>query len=135
MDAERGVATAGIGAAALVILLGIVPYFLGTPPTVSAYYRATPAGPPVVVLFGILEGIVLLAGLRRRSDPATVAGIAVVLGAFATLIAWWWAAAVDPALAGGVSQADAFRQHRWAFAAAASLLGLAAIGYGKAVLG
>lgn len=134
MNRERAAGFVGAAAGMLVLVLGLIPYLLGSPGAVSAYFTAAPVGPPIVALFGILEAIVLMAGLRRRSDPATVAGIAVVLGAFATITAWWWALATEPALAGGVTQADLFRNHRWAFAVASSFLGLAAIGYVRAVL-
>ena len=134
MELDRAAGYGGIAAAVLVLILGFVPYLLGSPAAVSAYYTGAPVGPPMVALFAVLECVVLLAGLRRRSDPATVAGIAVVLGLFATIIAWWWALAIEAALAGGVTQLDLFRNHRWAVAIAASLQAAAAIGYGKAVL-
>ena len=134
MEQERTAGYGGIFAAVLVLILGAVPYFLGSPAAVSAYYTGAPVGPPMVALFAVLELIVLLAGLRRRSDPATVAGIAIVLGLFAAIIAWWWALAIEAALAGGVTQLDLFRNHRWAVAIAATLQVITAVAYGNAVL-
>lgn len=134
MEQERVAGFAGITAAVFVLILGSVPYLLGSPAAVSVYYTGAPVGPPMVALFAILEVIVLLAGLRRRSDPATVAGIAVVLGLFAAVIAWWWAFTIEAALAGGVTQFDLFRNHRWAIAGAASLQAIASLMYGNAVL-
>lgn len=60
------------------------------------YYSAGPFGVGVVGFLAVLLVIVFLSGAQERTDPATVAGVALVgTGALVAFTAVW-ASAVDP---------------------------------------
>ena len=134
MDAERIAAGVGIVAGAAVAVLVAVAFALLDPTAVQPYFAAGPAGPSLVALFALVAVVVLAAGVRRRSDPALMAGVAVVLGAFAAGFAWWWALSVSPSLVGSLTTIASFAYHRWAVAVAATVLLVAAGAYARAVL-
>ncbi|MFB6173975.1 MAG: hypothetical protein ABEI39_04965 [Halobacteriales archaeon] len=133
MDRERIAAGTGIVACLLLVGLAALPYAFGRPSVIRPYYAGAIGGPPLVALFGAVEAIVLLAALRRRSDPAALAGAAVVLGTFGAILAWWWALGTTPALVGGFTRIDAFRFHPWAVGLAALGAALAAGWYARIV--
>ena len=134
MDRERGAAAIGVAACLVVVALSVTPYLIAAPSAVATYYDAGPAGPPLVALFSVVVAIVLAAGVRRRTDPALAAGIAVAFGAFVAAIAWWWALAVSPSLVGGFTTIDAFEYHRWAVGVATLAVPVAGGLYARAVL-
>lgn len=134
MDRERVAATIGLAACLVVLALSAGPYVIADPSAVATYYAAGPAGPPLVSLFSIVVAIVLAAGVRRRTDPALAAGIAVAFGAFVAAIAWWWALSVSPSLVGGFTTIDAFEYHRWALGVATLGVPVAGGLYARAVL-
>lgn len=134
MDAERLSAALGIAGCVAVLVLAAAPYAVADAPAIGVYYRAGVVGPPIVALFAVVAAIVLLAGVKRRSDPALTAGIAVVVGLFMTLVAWSWALAVTPSLVGGLTTAADVEYHRWLFALAALVVLAAAGWYARTVL-
>lgn len=134
MEGERLAAGAGIVAAAAVAVLAGATFALLDPTAVGPYFAAGPVGPPAVALFSLVAIVVLAAGARGRSDPSLMAGAAVVLGAFSAGLAWWWALSVSPSLVGGLTEAASFEYHRWAIAAAATALFVAAAAYARSVL-
>lgn len=134
MVSDRLAAAVGIVAAAATAALAAVPYLLLEPTALGPYVAAGPGGLEVVALFSLVAVVVLAAGATARSDPALMAGGAVVLGAFSTLLGWWWALAVPAALVGGLTDVAGFAYHRWALALAATALLLASVGYARSVL-
>ena len=134
MQEGRLAAGLGLAASAVTAVLALLPYAVLDPTAVRPYVAAAPAGPPVLVLLTLLAVVVLAAGLAGRQDPALVAGAAVVLGTFATIVGWWWALSVTPSLVGSLTDAAAFAYHRWATAVGATVLLAAAAAYARAVL-
>lgn len=134
MERDRIAAGVGVVAAATVAVLVGATYALLDPTALGPYFAAGPTGPPLLALFALVSIVVLAAGAEERSDPPLVAGAAVVLGAFTAGLAWWWALAVTPSLVGSLTELAAFEYHRWAIAAAATVMLAAAAAYARAVL-
>lgn len=126
MDAESLAARLGAATATVLVVLVFVPYFLASSADVGVYYGVTPVGPQLVAVFAVAAAIAFLAAGRGRADPATVAGVALVVGIVTAVFAVWWAASAASA-AGGFTDLAAFEYHRWLVAAAAvALAGVAA---------
>lgn len=134
MQPDRIAGRAGVAAAVATALLGALPYAVLDPTAVGPYVAPGAGGPPLLVLFGLVAALVLAAGLTGRQDPVQMAGAAVVLGAFAAAVGWWWALSVSPSLVGSLTDAASFAYHRWATALAATALLVAAAAYARAVL-
>lgn len=134
MDRERAAAGACVVACGLTVVLAVVPYLLALPATVSLYYRITPVGPPLAALFAVIAAIVVVAGATGRFDPATAAGVGLVLGLVVAVVAWWWAPSVAPSTVASVSANDAFGHHRWLVALAGTAVAATAAWYAAAVL-
>lgn len=140
MDGERAAAGLGVLGAAATVALVVYPYTVGSPAVVGAYYAVGPAGPPLLATFGVIAALALLAGVRRRSDPALTAGVAIVIAAFMTGLGTWWALAVPSSLVGEFGplerawQASVLSAHRWLVVAAAGLTLLGAAWYARRVL-
>lgn len=134
MDVDGVAAGTGIVAAAATAALAAAPYLLLDPTAVGAYVTAGPGGLRLIALFGLVAVVVLAAGAAGRSDPAQMAGAAVVLGAFTAGVAWWWALSLSPSLIGGLTEYALFEYHRWAVATVATGSLLAAAAYARAVL-
>lgn len=83
--------TVGIGAALAVLGLLAAPYLLiPEASAVGTYYNAGAVTPLVAGLFALVTVVVFAAGREGRTDPATAAGVAIVFGGFATLVALVW---------------------------------------------
>jgi hypothetical protein len=134
MDRARAAAAAGVLFAAAAAFLVGATYALLDPTAVGPYFAAGPASPLVVALFALVGVVVLAAGAAERSDPALMAGAALVLGAVSAGLAWWWALSVSPSLVGGLTDAASFDYHRWTVALAATGLLAASAAYARAVL-
>ena len=134
MEPDRLAAAVGVLAAVAVAVVVAATYALLDPTAVGPYFAPGPVGPPVLALFALVSVVVLAAGAEERSDPALMAGAAVVLGLFSTVLAWWWALSVSPSLVGSLTDFAGFAYHRWAIAAATTLLLAAAAAYARAVL-
>lgn len=134
MERDRLAGGLGIVAAAVAVLLVVLPYVVLDVTAVGPYYAAGPGGLPVLTTVLLLAILALAAGLAERQDPATMAGAALVLGGVAAGFAWWWALSVSPSLVGGLTDLAALAYHRWALAGAATVLLLAAAAYARAVL-
>lgn len=134
MEAETAAAGVGVTSGVLVAILVVLPYALGPPAAVGAYYAVGSVGPPVAALFALLASLALLAALRGRTDPAVAAGAAVVLGAVATLLSLSWALAATTDLVGGFTTIDAARYHRHAVLLAAAGVLVGGGWYARAVL-
>lgn len=133
-DSPRLAAWLGVGSAAAVDVLVVVPYALADARAIAVYYGDSLVGPPIAGLFAGVAAVALLAGARGRTDPPVAAGIAVVLGLLAAGLLVSWALGVSPVLVGGLTTESAFRWHRWALAAAGLGLFGGAIWYARLVV-
>lgn len=123
MTAQRRSAELGMVAAVAVVLLVLVPYAVADPRAVWVYYAGL-LGPPLAGLFAAVAAIAFLAAARERTDPASAAGVVVVLAVLTLGLIAPWAVGVSPALVGGMTTVAAFEDHRWALVVGAlALLG------------
>lgn len=143
MQDERLAAGVGVAAAAVVLALTAVPYAVAGSTAISAYYRAGFASPIFVSLLAVVCAITLVSAAQRRADPALAAGIAVTLGAFATVIALLWAVPAREVALGidlsagsvlGVDAATLFAYHPHSVVLASLFLAVAAGVYASATL-
>lgn len=134
MDRGRFAGGLGIAGAATTFLLAVAPYAVLDLTAVGPYVSAGPGALPVLAVFPLLAIVALAAGLAGRQDPASMAGAAVVLGAFTAAIAWWWAFSVTPSLVGSLTDVASFEYHRWSVALAATALFVTSAAYARAVL-
>lgn len=134
MNRERVLGEVGAAACLAVVLLVLVPYLVVDSTAVGVYYDAGPVGPPALALLSGVAGVALLAAARDRSDPATVAGVALVIGVVTTLLALLWATAVTPDVVGGLTEIAAFEHHRWAVVGAAAVVAVTSAWYARMVL-
>lgn len=107
----------GIVSCLAVLLLLSLPYFLAPATAVSVYYGTIPV--PVDLLdtfFALVALIAFGSGLQDRSDPATVAGVTLVLGVFMAVITLWWAVVTPAATLVEAARMDSLSNHRWIFA-------------------
>jgi hypothetical protein len=147
MDLTRRAPQLGIVACLAVIVAAILPYVL-LPEDASAglglYYNAGAFGPTIVAVFAAVNVVVLGAGLGQRSDPVTVAGAALVIGLFMTLMSIEWLVSLpDDAIAGIAAVPDDpdatirvplwLEYHRWAILACSVLVALSAALYARAL--
>lgn len=117
-----------------VVVLVLLPYLLVDSTAVATYYDAGPVGPPVLALLAGVAGVALLAAARDRSDPATVAGVALVVGLATTALALTWALAVAPDVVGGLGEAALLESHRWVLVGACGVMAVASAVYSRLVL-
>lgn len=134
MNRERVVPEIGAAACLAVVLLVLLPYLVVDATGLGVYYDAGPVGPPVLALLAGVAAVALLAAARGRSDPATVAGLALVVGLVTTVLALLWALAVTPDVVGGLSELAALEYHRWAVVAACAAVTASAGWYARLVL-
>lgn len=132
---ERLVARLGALAAVVVVALALVPYAVADPTEVAVYYGVGVVGPPLLAILAGVTAVALLAGAGDRSDPATVAGVAVVFGVVVAGLAVPWALAAGPVVGGMVSVGPSFGAHRWAFTGAALALAVLSVLDAWAVVG
>jgi hypothetical protein len=99
----------------------------------GVYYTFGPAGATVVGALAPLAVVVFLAGWRGRTDPATAAGLTLVLGVGMFVLAALWALAVDPEVVFSFSAAW-MGSHRWVVLGLTAVVPLSAAAYARAVL-
>lgn len=134
MKRVESVALAGAAVCALVVALVTVPYLVADSGAVGVYYAAGPVTPLFVGVLAVVAGMGLLSSAEERSDPATVAGVAVIFGAFMSGLSLAWAFGVDPATVGGLGEVAALQYHRWAVVAASLVVTVLAAWYAKLVV-
>lgn len=120
----------GTLAGVVVLLLVALPYAVTDGSEVSVYYGVGVVGPPLLSLFVAVAAVALLSGAAGRSDPATVAGVALVLGVAVAGFAALWALEAG-SVVGGMTTSATFDYHRWALLAAATVLAAAAAWYAR----
>lgn len=121
MDETR-LARLGALAALLVVVLAGVPYAVADATEVSVYYGVGVVGPHLLAILAAVTLVALLGGARGRSDPATVAGVAVVFGVVVAGLLVQWALVAGPVVGGMASVGAWFEYHRWAMVAAGTAL-------------
>lgn len=134
MNPRRLAADIGTAASILVVLLAAIPYALGTPAAVGAYYEVGILGPQYFGIAAAVTAIVFRAARTGRTDPATAAGTTLAFGMVVALLAITWAISPEPTVVGGVHTADWFDYHRWLLALTALLIPICAGIYANAVL-
>lgn len=114
MEGTRLAPTAGVAAslAVLAALAAALPLVDGSS-ALLAYYAGGSVNGLGAGLFALVAIIVFAAGREGRSDPATAAGVALVLGAFAAVLAVLWAATVPSSLVLQLGTATILEFHRW----------------------
>jgi hypothetical protein len=135
MDTTDAAPTVGILACLAVLLALGAPYVLLTDPGtgLDVYYSDGPLGIGAVAFLAVLLVIVFLSGKQERSDPDTIAGVALV-GGLATLgFALLWALSVDQTNVFSFS-ADWMGYHRWIVVGASAMIPASAGVYARAVL-
>lgn len=103
MNARKAAPTLGIVACVAVLAVLVWPYAIESAPSVAAYYSSGLITPLAAGLFALVSVIVFAAGREERSDPATVAGAALVFGAFIALITVSFAFTARVDVLGGAS--------------------------------
>jgi hypothetical protein len=81
---------AGMVSCLVVVTLVSLPYFVAPASAVGVYYDTIPVP---VELFDVLLSLVAFiafgSALRGRSDPATIAGVTIIIGGFLVGITLW----------------------------------------------
>lgn len=147
MDLTRRAPQLGIAACLAVIVAAVAPYVLLPDEAATGlglYYNAGTFGPTIIAVFAAVNVVVLGAGLGERSDPVTVAGAALVIGLFMTLMSIEWLVSLpDDAIAAVAAVPDDpqtritvplwLENHRWAILAGSALVALSAALYARAL--
>lgn len=135
MDRETAFSAAGIVASLASLGALAAPYLLVPDPGtgLGIYYRAGPTGAGAVAFLTAVEVVALGAASRGRDDPATAAGVAVVVGGAAALLAVGWATAVPRELVLSFP-APWMGWHRFAVVGLMAMLPVAAAGYAAEAL-
>ncbi|MDS0293271.1 DUF7548 family protein [Halogeometricum luteum] len=129
--------TAGAVASLLLAVVVFAPALLVSAGSglVADYYASGPAGVSVVGFLGLLSVVVFLAGAQERTEPATVAGLTLVLGVAMLALALLWALSVDQTLLFSFPAEYAWiENHRWAVVAVCAVIPVAASAYARGVL-
>jgi hypothetical protein len=128
-----------LGAIACLLLAGavFVPALIVSAPgnAVAAYYAAGPFGVSLVGVLALITVVVFLAGAQERSDPQTLAGVAVVSGVAMVLFSVVWTISIDPTVLFSFPSEFAWiESHRWVVVVGSGLAALAAGGYAVSTL-
>ena len=128
-----------LGAIACLLLAGavFVPALIVSAPgnVVAAYYAAGPFGVSLVGVLALITVVVFLAGAQERSDPQTLAGVAVVSGVAMVLFSVVWTISIDPTVLFSFPSEFAWiESHRWVVVVGSGLAALAAGGYAVSTL-
>lgn len=129
MDQTKVAPTVGIAGCLLVLAVVAWPYLLETASAVSTYYGSGAVTPLAAGLLAFVSVIVFAAGREERSDPATVAGAALVFGLFMVVIAVLFALTARVDVLGGSSAS--LSSQRWVLAAVAVLPLASAVWYAR----
>ncbi|GKZ13541.1 hypothetical protein HAL_14220 [Haladaptatus sp. T7] len=126
---------AGMVSCLVVVALVSLPYFVAPATAVSVYYDTIPV--PVELLDVLLSLVAFIAfgsALRGRSDPATVAGVTLVLGGFLAGITLWWAVVTPASTLVEAARMDALNGYRWVIFLATLAVPTSAGWYARTVL-
>ncbi|WP_231183670.1 hypothetical protein [Haladaptatus sp. DYF46] len=105
---------AGMVSCLAVVALVSLPYFLAPAVAVSVYYDTIPVPVELIdVLLSLVAFIAFGSALRGRSDPATIAGVTVVLGGFLVGITLWWALVTPASTLVEAARMDSLNGYQW----------------------
>lgn len=114
MDSSQVPPTAGVASALLVLIVLVLPVVLVEGGSgLGTYYGAGAVNGLGVGLFAVVSLVVFAAGREGRSAPDLVAGVALVLGAFAVGLAAVWATTVPDSVVLQLGTATSMQYHRW----------------------
>lgn len=136
MDLTRRAPQLGIAACLAVVCVVIAPYVAlpeDAATGLALYYDAGVFGPVLIGVFAAVAIVVLGAGLGGRSDPVTVAGAALVICLFMTLMSIGWVVSLTPEAVTGITTQDWLAYHRWLVLAFSALSAVAAGLYARAL--
>jgi len=105
---------AGMVSCLAVIALVSLPYLLAPAVAVGVYCDTIPVAVELIdVLLSLVAFIAFGSALRGRSDPATVAGVTVVLGGFLVGITLWWALVTPASMLVEAARMDSLNGYQW----------------------
>lgn len=136
MDLTRRAPQLGIAACLAVIAVAVAPYVLlpaDASTGIALYYGAGVFGPTIVAVFATVNVVVLGAAVRERSDPVKIAGAALVIGLFMTLMSLEWIVSLSPERVTGITTQDWLIYHRWAVLVCSVLVAVVAGLYARAL--
>jgi hypothetical protein len=135
MEVEDVAPLVGSVACVACVVALVAPFVLIPDPgtELGLYYAFGPAGGTAAGLLAPVAVVVFLAGRRGRTDPATAAGLTLVLGVAMAALAASWALAVDPELVYSFPVAW-MGSHRWVVFGVTALVPASAAVYARAVL-
>jgi hypothetical protein len=134
MDREALAVRIGVAGGLAYLVLAVVPYLVAATPETRVYYSVGVAGPLALLVPAGVALIALLSGARRRSDPATMAGIAVAFALSVFVLSVVWALPAGGVAGGMASVSATFGYHRWLIVLAGAALAGAATLEASAVL-
>ncbi|MFD1599458.1 DUF7548 family protein [Halobellus rarus] len=128
-----------LGAIACLLLAGVVfaPALLISVPGagVADYYAAGPIGVSIVGVLALLDVVVFLAAAQERSDPVTLAGVALVSALAMVLFSLLWALSLDQTLLFSFPAEYAWiENHRWIVVTGSAVVAIAAGSFARARL-
>ncbi len=132
---ERFATRLTLAGALAYLLAATVPYAVADPAEVSVYYGVGVAGPLYLLAPAGIGLIAAFSGAKRRSDPPTMAGVALVMGVTTALLSALWAFPAGGVVGGMTSVEPWFDFHRWTVLLSALVLTAGCAGYAAAVLG
>jgi len=132
---ERLTARLTLVGALAYLVAATFPYAVANVSEVGVYYGVGPLSPLLLLAPVGIALIAVFSGAKRRSDPATMAGIALVMGVTTALLTALWALPAGSVVGGMASVSATFAYHRWALLLAACLVAAGGAGYAAAVLG
>jgi hypothetical protein len=112
MDREALAVWIGLASGVAYLALAVLPYLVATASETRVYYGVGPVGPLALLVPAGVTLIALLSGARRRSDPATMAGVALVFSLLVALLSIAWALPAGDVVGGMASVSAAFDYHR-----------------------
>jgi hypothetical protein len=135
MEVEDVAPLVGSGACVACVAALVAPFVLIPDPgtELGLYYAFGLAGGTAAGFLAPVTVVVFLAGRRGRTDPATAAGLTLVLGLAMVAFSVSWALAVDPELVYSFPAAW-MGYHRWVVLGVAALVPVSAAAYARAVL-
>ncbi|MFD1684673.1 DUF7548 family protein [Halobellus litoreus] len=131
MNVDLDAVAPRLGAIVCLLLAGVVfaPALLISVPGagVADYYASGPIGVSIVGVLALLNVVVFLAAAQERSDPATLAGVALVSALAMVLFSLVWALSIDPTLLFSFPSEYAWiENHRWIVVTGSAFVAIAA---------